>query len=176
MAAPLSTFARRRCLSRSERLSRRPRARQKAGAMAILAAVIVALAAVLHVYIFLMESVWWTRPATWKRFGVASQAFVLFTTAAMVLAATGSRQRVAAIFGQHSTNTRPTHGQHTFRVRCRSWDSCCSCSPELNSSGPRVAPSTLAAHFCVRGVCSGARREHKGAPQATGYRTVEITA
>ena len=107
--------------------------------MAILAAVFVALAAVLHVYIFLMESVWWTRPATWKRFGVASQAdanttrpmaynqgfynlllgigaliglviffasqpeagqaLVLFTTAAMVLAATGSRQRVAAIFG-----------------------------------------------------------------------------
>lgn len=41
--------------------------------MAIVAAVFVALAAVLHVYIFLMESVWWTRPATWKRFGVASQ-------------------------------------------------------------------------------------------------------
>ena len=30
--------------------------------MAILAAVFVARAAVLHVYIFLMESVWWTRP------------------------------------------------------------------------------------------------------------------
>ena len=42
--------------------------------MAILAAVFVALAAMMHVYIFLMESVWWTRPATWKRFGVASQA------------------------------------------------------------------------------------------------------
>ena len=96
--------------------------------MAIPAAVFVALAAVLHGYIFLMESVWWTRPATWKRFGVASQAdadttrpmaynqgfynlflgigaaiglvlyfnsqpeagmaLVLFTTAAMVLAAT----------------------------------------------------------------------------------------
>jgi putative membrane protein len=32
------------------------------------------LAALLHVYIFTMESVTWTRPATWKRFGVASQA------------------------------------------------------------------------------------------------------
>lgn len=42
--------------------------------MAILAAVFVALAAALHGYIFLMESVWWTRPATWKRFGVANQA------------------------------------------------------------------------------------------------------
>lgn len=41
--------------------------------MAIVASVFVALAAVLHVYIFLMESVWWTRPSTWKRFGVASQ-------------------------------------------------------------------------------------------------------
>ena len=122
--------------------------------MAILAAVFVALAAVLHVYIFLMESVWWTRPATWKRFGVASQAdanttrpmaynqgfynlflglgaliglviffanqpqagkaLVLFTTAAMVLAATGSRQRVAAIFGQHSSSTRPALVQSTL--------------------------------------------------------------
>jgi putative membrane protein len=32
------------------------------------------LAALLHVYIFTMESVTWTRPATWKRFGIASQA------------------------------------------------------------------------------------------------------
>jgi putative membrane protein len=32
------------------------------------------IAALLHVYIFTMESVTWTRPATWKRFGVASQA------------------------------------------------------------------------------------------------------
>ena len=42
--------------------------------MSIVASVFIALAALLHVYIFLMESVWWTRPATWKRFGVASQA------------------------------------------------------------------------------------------------------
>ena len=32
------------------------------------------VAAVLHIYIFTMESITWTRPATWKRFGVASQA------------------------------------------------------------------------------------------------------
>lgn len=31
------------------------------------------LAAALHVFIFTMESLSWTRPATWKRFGVASQ-------------------------------------------------------------------------------------------------------
>jgi len=42
--------------------------------MAILAAVFIALAAVLHVYIFLMESAWWTRPKIWQRFGLASQA------------------------------------------------------------------------------------------------------
>lgn len=41
--------------------------------MSILAAAFVALAAVLHGYIFLMESVWWTRPAIWKRFGLANQ-------------------------------------------------------------------------------------------------------
>jgi putative membrane protein len=32
------------------------------------------IAALLHVYIFTMESVTWTTPATWKRFGIASQA------------------------------------------------------------------------------------------------------
>ncbi|MGW9630024.1 DUF1304 domain-containing protein [Agromyces sp. NPDC055520] len=42
--------------------------------MAVIASVFVALAALLHGYIFLMESVWWTRPSTWKRFGVADQA------------------------------------------------------------------------------------------------------
>jgi putative membrane protein len=42
--------------------------------MALLAAVFVALAGLLHVYIFLMESVWWTRPKIWRRFGLASQA------------------------------------------------------------------------------------------------------
>ncbi|OAK56739.1 DUF1304 domain-containing protein [Rhodococcoides kyotonense] len=42
--------------------------------MPILAQVFAALAAVLHVAIFVMESVVWTRPTVWKRFGVASQA------------------------------------------------------------------------------------------------------
>ncbi|MDQ0798688.1 DUF1304 domain-containing protein [Arthrobacter sp. SLBN-112] len=31
------------------------------------------LAAALHVFIFTMESVTWTRPATWKRFSIGSQ-------------------------------------------------------------------------------------------------------
>ncbi|WP_167675818.1 DUF1304 domain-containing protein [Rhodococcus sp. B10] len=42
--------------------------------MPILAQIFAALAAVLHVAIFVMESVLWTRPTVWKRFGVASQA------------------------------------------------------------------------------------------------------
>ncbi|PXA72339.1 DUF1304 domain-containing protein [Cryobacterium arcticum] len=42
--------------------------------MAIVASVFVALAALLHVYIFLMESAWWTRPKIWQRFGLANQA------------------------------------------------------------------------------------------------------
>ncbi|KQV06594.1 DUF1304 domain-containing protein [Leifsonia sp. Root112D2] len=41
--------------------------------MIIIATLIVTLAAALHVGIFIMESVSWTRPAIWKRFGVASQ-------------------------------------------------------------------------------------------------------
>ena len=41
----------------------------------ILASLIFALvAAVLHVYIFTMESITWTKPATWKRFSLTSQA------------------------------------------------------------------------------------------------------
>jgi Predicted membrane protein len=42
--------------------------------MIIIAVLVVALAAALHVGIFVMESVAWTRPAIWKRFGVADQA------------------------------------------------------------------------------------------------------
>jgi putative membrane protein len=42
--------------------------------MSLIAAAFAALAALLHVYIFLMESAWWTRPAIWKRFGLASQS------------------------------------------------------------------------------------------------------
>ena len=41
----------------------------------ILASLVFALlAALLNVYIFIMESITWTQPATWKRFGVTSQA------------------------------------------------------------------------------------------------------
>ena len=42
--------------------------------IAVIATVIAALAALLHVYIFLMESVQWTQPRVWKRFGVPDQA------------------------------------------------------------------------------------------------------
>ena len=42
--------------------------------MRIAASVFVGLAALLHVYIFWMESIGWTRPEVWKRFGVADQA------------------------------------------------------------------------------------------------------
>lgn len=42
--------------------------------IAIIATIFAALAALLHVYIFVMESVLWTRPRIWRRFGVADQA------------------------------------------------------------------------------------------------------
>jgi putative membrane protein len=42
--------------------------------IAILATVFGALAALLHVYIFVMESVQWSQPRIWKRFGVPDQA------------------------------------------------------------------------------------------------------
>ena len=42
--------------------------------MTVASLVFALLAGLLHVYIFTMESITWTRPATWKRFGVASQA------------------------------------------------------------------------------------------------------
>ena len=42
--------------------------------IALIATVAGALAALLHVYIFVMESVQWTQPRIWKRFGVADQA------------------------------------------------------------------------------------------------------
>jgi putative membrane protein len=41
--------------------------------MTTVALVFAGLAALLHVYIWTMESVTWRKPATWKRFGVASQ-------------------------------------------------------------------------------------------------------
>ncbi|WP_440708087.1 DUF1304 domain-containing protein [Herbiconiux sp. YIM B11900] len=42
--------------------------------MGILAAVFVGLAALVHVYIFVLESLRWRHPATWKVFGLTSQA------------------------------------------------------------------------------------------------------
>lgn len=39
----------------------------------ILALVFAGLAALLHVYIFVLESVRWSHPNVWRRFGVASQ-------------------------------------------------------------------------------------------------------
>src|SRR5215203_1547745 len=42
--------------------------------MRIAASVFVGLAALLHVYIFWMESIAWTRPQVWKRFSVPDQA------------------------------------------------------------------------------------------------------
>lgn len=41
--------------------------------LALIGSVLVGLAALLHVYIFVMESVQWSRPGTWKRFGLRSQ-------------------------------------------------------------------------------------------------------
>ena len=42
--------------------------------MIIVATLVVALAAALHVAIFVMESISWSRPTIWKRFGVDNQA------------------------------------------------------------------------------------------------------
>ncbi len=42
--------------------------------IAIIATVFAALAALLHVYIFVMESVQWSQPRIWRRFGVPDQA------------------------------------------------------------------------------------------------------
>lgn len=41
--------------------------------MTTAALVLAGLAALLHVYIWTMESITWKQPATWKRFGVESQ-------------------------------------------------------------------------------------------------------
>ncbi len=42
--------------------------------MIVIATLVVALAAVLHVLIFVLESVLWSRPGVWKRFAVPDQA------------------------------------------------------------------------------------------------------
>jgi putative membrane protein len=43
-------------------------------ALLVIGSIFVFLAAFLHVYIFVLESVTWSAPRTWKIFGVASQA------------------------------------------------------------------------------------------------------
>lgn len=40
----------------------------------IIGAIFVGIAGLIHVIIFLLESVLWNRPSTWKRFGVKTQA------------------------------------------------------------------------------------------------------
>lgn len=42
-------------------------------ALIVIGSIFALLAAVIHVGIFFLESVLWSRPATWKRFGVRSQ-------------------------------------------------------------------------------------------------------
>jgi len=42
--------------------------------MTAVALVLAGIAALLHVYIWTMESITWKQPATWKRFGLESQA------------------------------------------------------------------------------------------------------
>lgn len=42
--------------------------------IALLATVVAALAAALHVLIFVMESIGWSKPRVWRRFGVRDQA------------------------------------------------------------------------------------------------------
>ncbi|MDP9028385.1 MAG: DUF1304 domain-containing protein [Actinomycetota bacterium] len=39
----------------------------------VIGVIFVAIAALIHIFIFVLESVLWTRPATWKRFGLRSQ-------------------------------------------------------------------------------------------------------
>jgi len=43
------------------------------GVFLVLGAIFAGVAALIHVAIFVFESVLWSRPATWKRFGVRSQ-------------------------------------------------------------------------------------------------------
>ncbi len=43
------------------------------GALLVVGAVFLAIATLIHVFIFILESVLWGRPATWQRFGVKTQ-------------------------------------------------------------------------------------------------------
>lgn len=42
-------------------------------ALAIVGSIFIFVAALIHLLIFVMESVLWTRPVVWKRFGLATQ-------------------------------------------------------------------------------------------------------
>jgi putative membrane protein len=44
------------------------------GAVVVVGTIFVALAAVIHLLIFVLESVVWSKPSTWRRFGLGSQA------------------------------------------------------------------------------------------------------
>ena len=125
-------------------------------AMAVIASIFVALAALLHGYIFLMESVWWTRPSTWKRFGVADQAAADIDQAdglqpgllqpvprprrgararALLGGRDGRRQDARAVHHRvhgarraraHDDRARLRAARRSSRARCRSSGSCCS--------------------------------------------------
>ena len=43
------------------------------GVLLVLGVIFVAIAALIHIVIFALESVLWSRPATWKRFGLRTQ-------------------------------------------------------------------------------------------------------
>jgi len=43
------------------------------GVFLVLGVIFVAIAALIHIVIFALESVFWSRPATWKRFGLRTQ-------------------------------------------------------------------------------------------------------
>jgi len=43
------------------------------GVFLVLGVIFVAIAALIHIVIFVLESVLWSRPATWKRFGLRTQ-------------------------------------------------------------------------------------------------------
>jgi putative membrane protein len=42
--------------------------------MAIIGSILIAIAAVVHIAIFTMESVLWSKPSVWRRFGLRSQS------------------------------------------------------------------------------------------------------
>lgn len=44
------------------------------GALLIVGSALLGIAALIHLYIFFLESVVWSKPSTWKNFGLTSQA------------------------------------------------------------------------------------------------------